>query len=101
VILMFDHWTMLRGKESVSESFRRGASVLFKIKDKTAVQTELSDKLAYTVNSYYYTYHCQGDTARWHKTKNVHIWKQDSSGDWKLAMDIWNSDIPMDQFLKE
>jgi len=101
VILMPNHWTMMRGKEAVSESFRRGATAVFKIRDLTIVKKEVSGNMAYTVNSYYYTYHGKGEADQWHKTKNVHIWKKDLSGDWKLAVDIWNSDVPMDQFLKE
>ena len=101
VILMPNHWTILRGKEAVSESFRRGAGAVFKLRDREVVQMEISGTLAYTVNSYHYTYHSKGEPEQWHKTKNVHIWRCDSSGDWKLAVDIWNSDAPIGQFSAE
>jgi len=101
VILMPNHWTIMRGKEAVSESFRRGAGAVFKLRDREVVRMELSGHLAYTVNSYDYTYHSKGEPEQWHKTKNVHIWRRDPSGDWKLAVDIWNSDVPIGQFPAE
>ena len=101
VILMPNHWTIMQGKETVSESFRQSAEAIFRIKDREVLQMEVRDDLAYTVNSYYYTYHLKDHPEQWHKTKNVHIWRRDSSGTWKLAVDIWNSDVPIDQFSQE
>jgi ketosteroid isomerase-like protein len=101
VILLPNHWTIMDGKETVAESFRRSAEAVFRIKDRKVVQMEIGDDLAYTVNSYYYTYHLKGDPEQWHKTKNVHIWRRDTAGEWKLAVDIWNSDVPIEQFAEE
>ena len=101
VILMPNHWTFLRGKDVVAESFRRGASAVFRLKDRQVVHTEVSGDLGYTVNSYFYTYHAPQDAEQWHKTKNVHVWRRDGSGRWKLAVDIWNSDVPIEQFSVE
>jgi ketosteroid isomerase-like protein len=101
VIVLPNHWTIMRGKEVVAESFRRGATAVFKLKDRSVVRMEVSGDLAYTVNSYYYTYHGRGEPEQWHKTKNVHVWRRDGSGTWKLAVDIWNSDVPIEQFSRE
>ena len=101
VILMPNHWTVMQGKEVVAESFRRGAAAVFKLKDRSVVRMEVSGDLAYTVNSYFYTYHAPDEPEQWHKTKNVHIWRRNASGDWKLAVDIWNSDVPIEQFANE
>jgi len=101
VILMPNHWTIMRGKNAVAESFRRGASAVFKLKDRQVVQMEVSGDLGYTVNSYFYTYHAPEASEQWHKTKNVHIWRRDGSGQWKLAVDIWNSDVSIEQFSRE
>jgi len=101
VIMMPNHWTMIRGKKEVSESFRRGASAVFRIKDHEALYLEIEEDLAYTANSYFYTYHTKDQPEQWHKTKNVHIWRRDSSGQWKLAVDIWNSDVPLAEFEQE
>ena len=101
VILLPNHWTIMEGKEVVSESFRRSAEAIFRIRDREVVQMEIRGDIAYTVNSYYYTYHLKDHPEQWHKTKNVHIWRRDSSGAWKLAVDIWNSDVPIEQFSEE
>jgi ketosteroid isomerase-like protein len=101
VILMPNHWTIMSGKETVAESFRRSAEAVFRIRDREVIQMQVGKDLAYTVNSYYYTYHLKGDQEQWHRTKNVHIWRRDPSGAWKLAVDIWNSDVPIGQFAEE
>ena len=101
VVLMPNHWTIVRGKEAVSESFRRGAGAVFRLRDREIVRMEISGNLAYTVNSYHYTYHSKDASEQWHKTKNVHIWRRDPSGNWKLAVDIWNSDVPIGNFSAE
>jgi len=101
VILMLNHWTMMRGKDMVSESFRRGATAVFKLQDRETLHVEVSGNIAYTVNSYYYTYHGKDQPEQWHKTKNVHFWRQNASGKWKLAADIWNNDVTLDQFSQE
>lgn len=98
VILMPNHWTPVQGKEAVSQSIRGSGSAVFQLKDREIVHIEVSGNLAYTVNSYFYTYHLQGQPAQWHRTKNVHIWRRQPSGEWKLAVDIWNSDVPLGQF---
>jgi ketosteroid isomerase-like protein len=101
VVLMPNHWTMIQGREAVAAVFRAGEGSVFKLRDRRVIQAAFSGDLAYTVNSYFYTYHPEGTDPQWHKTKNVHVWKRDSAGSWKLQVDIWNSDVPMDDFRKE
>ncbi|MCK4250488.1 DUF4440 domain-containing protein [candidate division WOR-3 bacterium] len=101
VIMMPNHWTMIRGKDAVSEMIQAAAAAVFNIRDREVVYIDISGDLAYTVNSYYYTYHARGQPEQWHKTKNVHIWRRDHTGLWKLSVDIWNSDVPLNQFAEE
>ena len=100
-VMMPNHWTMTQGKEAIAAMIRGTEDAVFRLRDRTVVDMDIDGDLAYTVNSYYYTYHARGDSAQWHKTKNVHIWKRTAAGDWKLHLDIWNSDVPMAQFSKE
>ena len=93
-IMMPNHWTMSRGKEAIAEGIRAGQGWVFRLQDRVIVDMDVSDSIAYTVNAYYYTYHAEGSGPQWHKTKNVHIWKRDAEGRWKLHVDIWNSDEP-------
>ena len=98
VLMMPNHWTMTRGKEAVATSFRSGAGAVFKLRDREVVRAVVSGDVAYTVNSYDYTYHPEGGSPQWHKTKNVHVWRRDPTGDWRLEVDIWNSDVPIAAF---
>ncbi len=100
-VMMPNHWTLWEGKEAIAEVIRAGAGSVFRIRDREIVDMDASGNLAYTVNSYYYTYHPEGSEPQWHKTKNVHIWKRDAAGEWKLHVDIWNSDVTMDEFANE
>jgi ketosteroid isomerase-like protein len=100
-IMMPNHWTLSRGKESIAGIIRAGEGYVFRLRDREIVDIDVRGAMAYTVNSYYYTYHAEGAEPQWHKTKNVHIWKRDAGGSWKLHVDIWNSDVPMSEFVNE
>lgn len=100
-VLMPDHWTLIEGKEAVAEVFRGGEGWVFRLRDREIVRAEVSGDLAYTVNSYFYTYHRADGEPQWHKTKNVHVWRRDDVGAWKLAVDIWNSDVGREEFERE
>ena len=101
IVMMPNHWTVSRGIEPVAAMFRSTEGTVFRIRDREVLKASCSGNVAYTVNSYYYTYHAEGDEPQWHKTKNVHIWGRDPEGAWKLELDIWNSDVPMSVFADE
>jgi len=101
IVMMPNHWTMSRGKETVAEMFRATVGTVFRLKDREVVDAKVDGGVAYTVNSYYYTWHEEGDEPQWHKTKNIHIWHQCDDGVWRLRLDIWNSDVPIAQFAEE
>lgn len=97
VILMPNGWTMIHGKAKVAEVFTADtATTVFRLKDRTRIDMLWSDSLVCTVNSYYYTWHKKDNSPNWRKTKNVHVWKRNDQGDWKLRLDIWNSDLPIE-----
>lgn len=98
ILMMPNHWTMMRGKEALAAALRADTGSVFRLRGRQVVDIDADGDLAYTVNSYHYTYHPAGSEPRWHKTKNVHIWKRDAAGRWKLHVDIWNSDVPMGEF---
>lgn len=101
IVMMPNHWTPSLGIETVAPMFRATEGSIFRIRDREVLKASYTGDLAYTVNSYYYTYHAEGDEPQWHKTKNVHIWRRDPEGVWKLELDIWNSDVPMSAFADE
>ena len=100
-MMMPNHWTMSRGKDVIAAGIRRSAGSVFRIRDREIVDIDVSGDLAYTVNSYFYTWHPAGEEPQWHRTKNIHIWKRDAEGRWKLHADIWNSDVPISRFAEE
>jgi ketosteroid isomerase-like protein len=100
-IMMPNHWTLSQGKDAIAKGIRAGENIVFRLRDREQVDMGVSADLAYTVNSYYYTYHQKDAPPQWHKTKNVHVWKRMPDGGWRLHVDIWNSDVPLDQFRSE
>ncbi len=100
-VMMPNHWTTYQGKPAIAEMIRSSTGYVFRIRDRKMVEYDVNGDLAYTVNSYSYTWHAEGATPQWHKTKNVHIWKRGADGAWKLHLDIWNSDVPLAAFGEE
>ena len=88
--MLSDDWHISRG-EALKTSIRDRTGWVFRLKDIERLEYGTSGKLGYTVNQYYYTYHPEGEPAEWHKTKNVHIWKRQADGAWRLHVDIWNA----------
>jgi len=100
-IMMPNHGPIIKGEGAVIQTIRSGNGSIFRIKDRTIERLEMDGDLAYTANTYAYTYHEVGTEPQWHRTKNVHIWKRDTDGNWKIKVDIWNSDVSMADFQDE
>ena len=90
-MMMPNNGSIIRGKASVGEVVRSGEGWVFRIRNLTRLELDLSGDIAYTVNEYEYTWHAEGDEPIWHPTKNIHIWRRQSDGSWRLHVDIWNS----------
>ena len=89
-MMMPDDGAIIRGKESIGEVVRSGEGWVFRIRNLERAELDLSGDIAYTVNEYEYTWHQVGDEPTWHPTKNIHIWRRQPDGTWKLHVDIWN-----------
>ena len=100
-LLMPNHWTPYAGRETIAEVLRAGEGSVFRIRNREVLDMDVDGDLAYVVNSYEYTWHAEGGRPNWKKTKNVHIWKYDESGHWRLHLDIWNSDVPVDEYAND
>jgi len=90
-IMMPNNGSLIRGKEDIGEAVMSGEDWVFRIRNLRHVEIELSGDMAYTVNEYEYTWHHQDAEPVWHPTKNIHIWRYQTPGGWKLHLDIWNS----------
>ncbi len=100
-LMLPNHWSPTRGIGALAEILRTGEGWVFRIRNREVLDIGVSGDLAYTVNAYEYTYHPEGEEPQWHRTKNVHIWRKDGEGRWKLHVDIWNSDVPIADFSNE
>ena len=59
-IMMPNHWTSTRGKAAIAEGMRAGAGAVFLLRDRRVLDMDACGDVAYTVNSYYYTWHAAG-----------------------------------------
>lgn len=96
IVMMPNHGRLIKGKINLEKAWGLSDSVpvpryIFRIKDLNRIEFTVAGNTAYTVNEYYYTYHAEGAAPDWKKTKNVHIWRKQSDGEWKMHLDIWNS----------
>jgi ketosteroid isomerase-like protein len=91
-IVLPDNGRLTRMTDSVKAVWKSwDDSWIFRIKDLKHVEIALSDDIAYTINEYFYTWHAKDGQPEWHKTKNIHIWRKQVNGSWRLHADIWNS----------
>jgi ketosteroid isomerase-like protein len=91
-IMLPNRGNRIEGKNAIAEVLRAGEGWVFRLRERQMLDAGFDGGVAYTVNAYDYTYHPLGDEPVWHPTKNVHIWKRDPDGAWKLHVDIWNAD---------
>jgi uncharacterized protein (TIGR02246 family) len=91
VIIMPNGGEFSHGKEAAAAMWRRNAPYNFRIKDLQTVELASSGDIAYKVNDYYWSVELEGQEREWHKTKNIHIWRRQPDGDWRLHVDIWNA----------
>ena len=90
-MMMPNNGAIIMGKESIGDMIREGEGWVFRLRNLERVELDLSGDIAYTVNQYEYTWHQEGSEPVWHPTKNIHIWRKQADGSWKLHVDIWNS----------
>ena len=90
-MMMPNNGAIITGKESIGNMIREGEGWVFRVRNLERVELDLSGDIAYTVNQYEYTWHQEGGEPVWHPTKNIHIWREQADGGWKLHVDIWNS----------
>ena len=96
IFMMPNHGNYIHGKTALAKALGlnddpSGVNYIFRIKDIKRLELVVSGDIAYTVNDYYYAYHQASVEPTWKKTKNVHIWRKQADGQWKMQVDIWNS----------
>ena len=61
----------------------------------TKVEVAKSGDVAYTTGTYELTMNDASGTPVNDHGKYVEVWKKQADGKWKVAVDIWNSDLPV------
>ena len=84
---------IVKGKQAIGEHWKNTAQSNLKIKVVETVELSGYGNIAYQINKTAVTYQTEGQEAKWNPSKNVHIWKKQADGGWKLHVDIWNNSI--------
>ena len=84
---------IVKGKQAIGEHWKNTAQSNLKIKVVKTVELSGYGNIAYQINKTAVTYQTEGQEAKWNPSKNVHIWKKQADGGWKLHVDIWNNSI--------
>ena len=92
-IMMPDGGHLISGYDEIAAVLRGGDGYRFRIDDLDRLETHVDDEFAFTANSYVYTWHAIGDEPQWHPTRNIHIWKKQSDGSWRLHLDLWQNGV--------
>jgi uncharacterized protein (TIGR02246 family) len=61
----------------------------------TKIEVAKSGDIAYATGTYELTMNDAGGTPINDHGKYVEVWKKQADGKWKVAVDIWNSDLPL------
>ncbi len=92
-IMMPDGGRLISGHEEIAGVLRNGEGFQFRIGDLERLELYAEDEIAFTANRYVYSWHPVGEEPEWHPTRNIHIWKKQSDGSWRLHLDLWQNGV--------
>ena len=81
---------IIKGKAAIAEMWRRGSAAGFRIRNIAVVRLDVSCDIAYKLSTYEWGMVQDNQETTWYPTKNIHIFKRQPDGTWKLQADIWN-----------
>lgn len=93
-LMLPNHGRTLSGKEQIATMLRAGGDYIFRLRNLSTIDLQLEGDLACAINEYEYAWFARGDEPQWHRTKNVHVWRRERDGGWRLHADLWNSSEP-------
>ncbi len=92
-IMMPDGGDLIGGHEDIATVVRSGEGYQFRIDDLERLELHVDNEIAFTANAYVYSWHPVGEEPQWHPTRNVHIWKKQTDGSWRLYLDLWQNGV--------
>ena len=87
----------LTGKEAISKFVSEMATTPGFAMSEQTIEAAVSSagNLGYTLDLYELTINDPEGKPVTDRGQDLHIWKKQSDGTWKIVVDIWNSDLPL------
>lgn len=94
-VVLVSNMPMVKGRADIEKMMRAWAQSEMKMKEfrSTTISVEGAGDLAVQLGRYFQTFEMSGkviaDTGKF-----VTVWRKQVDGSWKMAYDMWNTDIP-------
>jgi uncharacterized protein (TIGR02246 family) len=94
-VMLVSNMPMVRGRAGIEKTMTGWLQSEMKLKEftTTTISVEGAGDFAVQLGRYFQTFEMRGkviaDTGKF-----VTVWKKQADGSWKMAYDIWNTDIP-------
>jgi ketosteroid isomerase-like protein len=94
-VILSPEMPMVRGRASIEKTMRSWFQSGTKMKEftSTTISVEGAGEFAIQVGRYFQTFETSGKVTA-DTGKFVTVWRRQADGSWKMAYDIWNTDIP-------
>lgn len=86
---------VLRGRQAIEGFWSAARQAGLRDPVLKTASVDHSGELACEIGSYTLKIQPEGGEATTDKGKYVVVWKRQADGSWKLAVDIWNTDLPL------
>ncbi len=85
----------IRGRQGIEAFFKAGMQMGIREATLETVDVDYLGDTAYEVGDYTMKIAPEGGEAVTDKGKYLVVWKRESDGPWKLAVDMWNTNTPL------
>ena len=85
----------IRGRQGIEAFFKAGMQMGISEATLETVDVEYLGDVAYEVGAYTMKIEPEGGQAETDRGNYVVVWKRESDGPWKLAVDMWNTNTPL------
>ncbi len=93
-VLLPPNSQMLRGREAIQQFWAGARQMGVREAALETVQVEESGDMAWEIGAYTLKIQPEGGQATTDRGKYTVVWKRQTDGSWKMAVDIWNTNSP-------